>query len=288
MNTAYLEKTLYERCAFRIRQRKEQLRVTEEDIYPNNPTIISLIINNKRGKNNKYLITKGSLKNESDDGNTYGILSILNFSDEKEVCWGSEQEILALAPKIFYETIQELYYDRDISNRFIAYNFLCYYANFALYHTYLKYYETHPYSLSFEVGMALDLMYNNLDKSFNEAIEYIYSIAYIRNGFEDILLKYIDSNPSYFKFNKLFSSNFIEKSFIPFIVKNNPKEDSIGFRVRAMIKNDLFEVEKIIHEYKITGKITDDMKLKRKLVNASSNYVLKLIKIQKDKIESNI
>lgn len=102
--------------------------------------------------------------------------------------------------------------------------------------------------------------------------------------FETILTKYTDKTISFKKLDKRFYEKFIVDKFMPLITKYEPKEESLGLRVKHLINADLSSVPHLVHS---THNFDDStLQMKRALNRATSAYIVKLEEIQTDYIKN--
>ena len=80
--------------------------------------------------------------------------------------------------------------------------------------------------------------------------------------------------------NNKIKNDLIEKRFLPLIEKYKPDESSLGLRVKNLIFEDLSYCAALACNRKI-----DAPDYRRELINASSNYILRLEKIQASQIK---
>lgn len=241
------------------------------EIYSNDPKQISWIVNNKRGKNNRFLITDAVLFNEK---NEEGIVPSLNFENRQEVLWGTKEERISYLYKLFLLVIDEIFDENnnyDIDKELL----LCDYVPYAKNRTYwnILFLSDNKFPAIY-YSVFEDEIIGNYDNLELEAINWLYNKC--KKEFEKIFIDFTNTTDSFSKIDKIFKLNFIESMFIPMLIKHYPDDSSLGLRVKNLIVNDLskcasmiFEQEKYYNEYS------------KRLIRASSEYILELEKIQK-------
>ena len=75
--------------------------------------------------------------------------------------------------------------------------------------------------------------------------------------------------------DKIIKKELIQNRFIPLLEKYKPGNSSLGLRVRNLINEDLSYMAVIT-----LGHEEDNMAYRKMLLNASSDYILKLERIQ--------
>ena len=286
MNIETVMEFFYERASKRIKEKVEKSGKKHAEIYINDPKQISRIINNRRTRINRFLITDAIISSttKKDDETKYiktGLLHELDFKTEKEILWGDDEEIKAYLPDLFKLLWDELP-DKD-SEYHIDKNFiLCDYVPYAENRTYwdLLFSPENKYP-AFLYGISEDNIVNNYEKVEQEAFDYLYSKC--AKHFEEKFDDFSSKTKSFHKINKVFKENFIDTAFTNLIKQNMPDEYSLGVRVRRLIENDLSQTANLIYMHKENGSIDE---IKRALINASSSYVLKLKEIQKNMLEN--
>lgn len=288
---------IYEKCAERIKQRKNTLKITASKIYPNDPKLVSKIINNTKTKNNRFLIPDSVLQCWYDN-ECFGLISKLNFNSKQDVLWGNKKEIQEYLYELFlmiFDDLQECY-DENILN-----DFYLDYIPYAKYTALIKLLlgneipkeqkrkrvtetniEAKPFSFILAYGVWEDEVIENYGKFINskqEIIDYLFLICY--KNFQDIFLKFVDNTDSFHKIDKKFS-DFVYGSFIPMLEKTTDEKISLGKRVYNLILNDISMSEKLLSNENIYNSATD---LMRKRIRGSSRYITELETLQKNEIE---
>lgn len=275
MNIDKILDFFYEKTSNRVKERinlnKDGLK--QGDIYPDDSALISQIVNNRRNKNNRYLITPAVIGNTDDEKEKleYGLIPKLKFKNRKEVLWGTDEEIKAYLPDLFmllWNEITEDMVDKEL--------ILCDYIPYAKYSTYWKIlFDKNNKYPAILYGIYKDDVINRIDFAREKAIYYLYNKSKI--DFEDIFLDFAKSTKSYSKINKVLEREFIYKRFIPMLKQYIPDETSLGLRAKNLINADLSEAPLLIYEYYNKG-FNDE--IKKLLINASSEYIVRLEEIQ--------
>lgn len=275
MNIETITEYFYKKTSERIKKAYNKVKgngkLSYEKIYPSDPKQISRIINNKRGKNNRFLVCDAIL-----DCNTSGLIPMLNFANRQEVLWGDKAEIASYLPELFrmlweevtsddseYSVDKELYFDDYIP-----------YAKYSTYWTIL-FSGNNRYPAIF-YGIREDDIINNIDSAREKAYDYLYRKCAKR--FADIFNQFVDNTTSYHMLDKTLKEKFI----LPLLNELKPTESSLGLRVKNLIYADLSKTPKLIFDHDLFDKQIS------KLINASSTYIVALEKIQQEMIEEEL
>lgn len=258
----------YEKTSNRVKKRKDLYELKQRDIYPDDPKQISWIINNKRTKNNRFLICYAVFGNTDNEELPlkYGLIPKLKFKNRKEVLWGTDEEIKAYLPDLFmllWNEITEDMVDKEL--------ILCDYVSYAKYSTYWKilFDNGNIYPALF-YGIYEDDVVGNIDFARKEAIYYIRNKSKI--DFENDFLNFAESTKSFHLIDRVFKDKFIDKRFIPMLKRFIPDETSLGLRVKDLIDADLSKVASLNE--------SGNNDTEKQLINASSKYIVKLEEIQ--------
>ena len=278
---------IYENCANRIKERKNKLNITSLEIYPCDDKMISKITNNKRTKNNRFLITDRVLEYYSKDNKEiYGIVSKLNFNSKSEVLWGNKKEIQEYLYKLFFMIFDDLLESSD-KNKLEPF-FLDYvpYAKYTalykiLFRDEVAKKELKQFSFLLAYGLSEDEVINeylNFLTDKKEIINYLYK-KYDKDFYE-IFLSFANQVQSFHKIDKIFS-DFIEEKFIQMLKTKRDERTSLGIRVYNIILEDISMTEKLL-----SNKNYDDYtsKITRNRIRVSSRYIVELEKLQKNEI----
>lgn len=271
-----LEDKFYKRIAKRVSDAIEKSGRSHFDIFPSDYKLISPIINNKRGKNNPYLLTPKVFGNEHE-----GLLS-LSFHSKKEIIWGSEEEIDSYLYELFVYLITSLL--RDENRRFndLLYDYVPYAKYATLFEVLVpmnpKAARIYP---AFFYGVREDDVFNNLEKAEEKAVKFLYQNCYF--DFRRVFLDYTCKADNCREIVNTFKVEFINKRFIPMLEMHRPDEHSLGLRVRNLILADLSTVPELIEP---NSKLIN-REAQKKLINASSTYIVRLEEVQRLLIESN-
>lgn len=278
---------IYENCANRIKERKNKLNITSLEIYPCDDKMISKITNNKRTKNNRFLITDRVLEYYSKDNKEiYGIVSKLNFNSKSEVLWGNKKEIQEYLYELFFMIFDDLLESSD-KNKLETF-FLDYvpYAKYTalykiLFRDEVAKKELKQFSFLLAYGLSEDEVINeylNFLTDKKEIINYLYK-KYDKD-FYKIFLSFVNQVQSFHKIDKIFS-DFIEEKFIQMLKTKIDERTSLGIRVYNIILEDISMTEKLL-----SNKNYDDYtsKITRNRIRVSSRYIVELEKLQKNEI----
>ena len=183
----------YEKTSKRIKEKIDLSKYNHSQIYSRDYKQISWIINNKRTKNNRFLVTNAVLRNTDESGEAIGLVPKLNFKNEQEVLWGTKEEILNYLPNLFKLLWNEV--SKENSGYQIDKNlFLCDYVPYAKYNTYwnILFSENNNYP-AIAYGIFEDDVIENYDKVEREAYKFLYNkckkdFLKIFNDFTDKIL----------------------------------------------------------------------------------------------------
>lgn len=256
---------LYKKVSQRVSKRTQESGYKYLQIFPTDPKQISWIINNRRGKNNPYLICDAVFGYKE---GMWGLIPQLNFKNEQEVLWGSEAEIKEYLPQLYY-TIMEDFFTEDRFD-FVDEAFLEY-VPYAFYRT-LSELLFSGKSPALYYGVSEDNVFENLYPAKEEACSFFYW-----NHEDDIFtafMKFSNETTSFKKINKVFDDKFIQKLLIPILKQAAQDGRSLGHRVRNLILSDISEAPSLLK-----GENQNE-KYYRELINASTEYILRLKEIQ--------
>lgn len=263
----------YKKTSERIKKEVEKSNLTYREIYMRDSKQIGYIINNKRTKNNRYLIPDAVLKNTDDFGNADGLLAKLSFSDCKEILWGTDNEIDNYLPELFELLWEFTSYKKNPYN-IDKEMYLCDYIPYAKLSTYLSILEQpdNIYPALF-YGIREDTIYSNIALAEKNAYKYLYNNC--KDSFSTIFHEFAKNTDSYHCLNTVFKHSFIDNLFVPMLNKHKPTAASLGLRVQAFIRNDLRNCATLYFENN-----SSKNSYLFKLINASSTYICALEEIQ--------
>lgn len=274
MNIELVMDFFYEKASKRIREKINSSDLNHYEIYSRDYKQISWIINNKRTKNNRFLITNAVLYNTDESGKAIGLLPMLEFKSKQEILWGTKDEISKYLPDLFELLWIEI--TKDNNEYQIDKNlFLCDYVPYAKYNTYwdILFSKNNIYP-AIAYGIREDDIIENYDNAEREAFKFLYNKC--KDDFSKIFNAFTDETTSFNKINKVFQKSFIEKLFIPMLNKFKPDGNSLGLRVKNLIGCDLSHCASLIYENN-----SAQNEYFFKLNRASSTYILALEDIQK-------
>lgn len=271
----------YERASKRVKEKVEKSNLTFAQIYKPDHKQISRIINNRRNRNNRFLICDAVIQNDIENPETgkyetYGLKKKLGFKDEKEILWGTDTEINNYIFDLF-KLLFTIVSDIDAPYNINRELFLCDYIPYAENSTYwnILFSSQNRYP-AFAYGIREDTVIAEIDSARDNALIFLYQKC--KNEFHSSFNRFADETKSFHKIDKVFKENFIEKIFIPMLKKYTPDSSSLGLRVRDLILLDLSHCASIVYRDTQT-----ELAYKTKLINASSTYILALEKIQSEK-----
>lgn len=277
-----LEKTtelLYQLCADRVKNKIKDSDLTLEQIYPNDPKLISRIQNNKRYNGNRFLLTDTVIMPSEPDENAHSNIGLvpLLFKSKDELLWGTVEEFTQNLYPIFESIILDLLdasSEIEIDINYILSDYVPYAENYAYWHLLYECDNKYPAIL---YGISEDKITNNREKLLSKAIKFLYKKC--NDSFFTIFINFTVSVRSYKKLDSVLYKEFIIPLFIPMLKKYIPTSSSLGIRARELILSDLSSAPKLILEQEVLPK--SYQAYYRILNNASSAYILKLAKAQK-------
>lgn len=267
----------YERASNRIKKKVKESKLKYAEIYKPDHKQISRIVNNERTKNNRFLICDAVISNSYKDETTEkyiecGLLNKLNFNSKKEILWGSDEEINLY----LYDLFELLWTEVTAENspyKIDSELYLCDYIPYAKYSTYwnILFSPRNKYP-AITYGIYEDTVIEEIEPARENALLFLYCRC--KNDFNHRFFSFIETEESFHKLDKVLKEKLIEKSFIPMLDTYKPDASSLGLRVRDLINADLSHCASIIfNESNNDSYFTS-------LINASSNYIVKLEEIQ--------
>lgn len=283
-----LEQTMeyiYKKCSERIDTRIKEKGVKAYQIYPADPKLISRIRNNNRkNKNNKYLLTNSAMRTKDESGKPVGLIPILHFKNEHEILWGNELEFKKNLFMIFYYLIKDLLssdFEADVKDTLYDY---VPYAKYSAFFQIILEAEPLPGNIGLPFlscyGVYEDEVFSNLEKAEDDAIEYLYLKC--KDNFEQVFFDFTKETLSFTKINKVIEKNFINLVFIALLKKYLPGIDSLGLRVKNLIQADISHTRDLILLHHISPDTDNELSLIKNLIHASSKYICELENIQKE------
>lgn len=281
MDISQIEEFFYSRASQRIGKRITKSNLKNADIYKPDEKQISRIVNNTRGKNNRFLICDAVISNSYMDDETgkykdCGLLHTpqLHFRNTKEILWGKNEEIRSYLYDLFgllwEEASNDSLYDIDFDL------YLCDYIPYAKNRAYWNIIFSRDKYPALFYGFSEDEVIQNIDSSREESIAFLYNRC--EKDFYKRFLSFTKKQESFHKLDKIIKDVLVENVFIPTLTKHKPTSSSLGLRVKDIIYAD------ISHCAPLVANKTYDYPL-RELLNASTQYILKLEKIQKKAIK---
>lgn len=281
----------YKKASARVKIKVEESKLKHKEILYPDPKQISRIINNNRQRNNKFLINDSALETSYVDENnksvSTGLIPSLPFNSPKEVLWGTDKEITEYLHDLFTLLWDEV----CVRNKLIDSDFyLCDYVPYAKYSTYWKilfesdtindprfsFVEYDGKMLHFPAmffGIKEDTVIENIDSARSDALEFFY--AKCKDDLFKSFIEFAEENDSFHMLNNRIKSDLIEKRFLPLMEKYKPDASSLGLRVKDLILEDLSYCAALVCNRNI-----DNPDYRKQLINASSDYILRLEKIQ--------
>ena len=274
MDTNIVEEFFYLRASKRIGKKVRNSGLKYAEIYRPDHKQISRIVNNKRNKNNRFLICDAVINNsyKDDESGEYikcGLLATkeLDFHSTKDILWGTDSEIEDYLYSLF-----EILWNELANENFDSEYYLCDYVPYAKNSTYynILFNSGNRYPAIF-YGIKEDKIIEELESSKTDALLFLYQKC--KNSFSDCFHQFAKNQQSFHKLNKVIS-DILFPSFIKIIESHKPDASSLGLRVKALIDADLSHSARIV--------ATGDFDLyNSSLIRASSTYILSLENIQK-------
>lgn len=293
MDVTTITDFFYQKASKRIKIAVEKSGLNRISIYKPDHKQISRIINNNRTKNNPFLINEAVLLNTYKDEETgeyipCGLLETLDFNSKSEILWGTDEEIKSYLHELFIKLWSVLSEEPNsvIDTESYLYDYVPY-AKYSAYWNILfpsdsngpRFFSTKLDGkklgfLAITHGIYEDTVIENIDTARNEALMFLY--ARFKDNFLNEFLKFTSKTLSFHKLDKVIKESFINELFIPMIKRYKPNTSSLGLRVKDLILEDLSYVAPLVNHKEI-----DNPDYHRKLINASSNYIVELENIQK-------
>jgi hypothetical protein len=212
--------------------------------------------------------------------NNDGLKPKLGFEKIQDVLWGTSDEIPGYAEDLFNKIFSDLFACQPELD-FSLEDILCDYVPYAKDSTFwnLLFAKGNTFPAIF-YGIHEDTIIDNIGHDREKALTYLYIKC--ESEYLAALTTFTSETDSFTKIDKVFLKDFVYKSFIPILKKHIPDESSLGIRVKYLIFADLSHVPKLMTA--IEGKEKRDYY--KQLINASSNYILKLEHIQAEALEN--
>ncbi len=279
----------YTNCVNRVDIARRSKKLKKCEICNDN-SLVSDFFNGKCTEDNPYLITgnligtpRKARKGQEDNREPTGIKNTtLGIESEKEILWGTDNEIEKNIQSIYLLIMSELpVYCPEYINDWE--NVLFDYVPYSKYKTLLE--------IKNKFNISLYETYGVKDEEVSEfklsnyqlnAISYFFYNESFRNEFLEIFLSFANKQKNFTYIDRKLKNDFVVKSFIPLLKKYKPKhETSLGLRVRDLLVNDLQCVPELLLSDRSENSQDD---FKRMLNKASSRYITELETIQTEKI----
>lgn len=273
MNTNLIEEFFYSRASYRIAERVKSSGLKYAEIYKPDHKQISRIINNKRTKNNRFLICDAVIHNyyiddESGKSIECGLLATkkLQFNSITEILWGTDSEIDDYLYLLF-KTLWNEYADNNSESEIYLCDYVPYAKNSTYFNLLFNSGNTFP---AIYYGILEDTIIEKLEPSKQYALLFLYRKC--KKDFSAYFHNFIGEHQSFHKLDKTIS-DVLYPSFVSIIENHKPNDSSLGLRVRNLINADLSNTASII----VSG---DNNPYKASLDRATSSYILALEDIQ--------
>ena len=301
-----------------FKEKELKMKLSYARILPSNTPLISDIMNNIRNKNNKYLINGSAIGEKEDDYGIFSVLKFEKKNDiiwgnEAEIrSYLPQLHMLILTDlinnqKIIKEDFLKTYSKSDdVQNNtnyihkikhFDFEDILCDFIPYAISSTYRQIIPNEMDSISIQKYYGIIMQsqeYYEIQRM--QAINYLYTLPDYCEQFNKIIFNYIDNDFFIIKntpkknddkkataINNPFNDKFLENDLIipkiiPFLIDYFYQKDSLGKRVRNIIKYDLSKSREMIERYE-NGDIP--LEMNKEINRASSYYAYQLSEIQK-------
>ena len=113
----------------------------------------------------------------------------------------------------------------------------------------------------------------NIDSARDDALEFFYNRC--KKDFLSDFIDFANKNNSFHMLNNTIKNDLVENRFLPMMKKFMPDASSLGLRVKNLIFEDLSYCAALVCNRNI-----DNPDYRKQLINASSDYILRLEKIQ--------
>lgn len=256
---------IYNKCAERIKKAIEAFNGSLSDIYSDDPKILSSIQNNRRTRNNRFLVPDRVLRNYAKND---GLILKNLFKNEEEVLWGTHEEIAGYAEELFkiiFSDLQMNIIELDFNPDIILCDYIPYSKDSTVIDCLLNGCSSEFFHNAIETSFCTDIVTNK-----EKALQFLYKKC--RTEYLSVFQSFIANINTFNKIDKVFEKDFVREKFIPILKRQIPDDNSLGLRVKMLIEKDISQAPE-----HITG-IQDDYFLS--LIDASSEYISKLEKIQ--------
>lgn len=273
---------LYKNCIKRVKKELVAQKRHQYEIFPDDKSLVSTFFNyfnyESTPKNNPYLLPPVLVhrKPPKIESGIHVVLGMEIF----EILWGNKNtEFKYNLPYIFEALLYDIYAEDSTVDRSIIDLVLCDYVPYAKYFTLSQIKKKESISLlsTFAVyDFEVETKY--MIERFHNALCFLYKKENFRADFEDTFIKFCQNLNSYSKLpNKL--EKFANNELIKLFERHKPSSNSLGFRVKKLIENDLSNSKELLthssnREFKVQEYYTFELN------RASSSYITELEKIQ--------
>lgn len=284
---------IYDLASRRVSRQKELSKKSAHYIHGNDPKIISAIIHNNRGKNNRYLIPKAVADS---------LVLAQVFKEDKEVYWGTDDEIRRYIPLLFTTLLLEIHESGSVEVRKELDRALIDYAPYAKWSAYYDICNdstTNP--ALFVYGFNRDDIVESAANARKAATVKLYKHfledcnSTVGEKFLELFLDFTSEQNSHgdnkgFKFLDKRISKFVENKLIP-LFQDASIDWSFGKRIEALIKEDVSQLDWILSAELASPEATMQfltpneccaLDTARSLVAASEKYIADLEEIYTD------
>lgn len=281
---------VYHKCVERVDERRKAQGKKMIDLCPDDKSLVSHFFKCHTTRNNPYLITKRLLNVNNEEQGVYGAVPILGFKDEFEVLWGNDEEFSTNSYDIFKSIVMDIfnskskedYKKEDLDIIDTIETVLCDDITFAKYSTFFHLKEKYQVSTIKYFGiLESSISITSMSQYFEDALRYLYHKDDFGKSFEKSFYKFTRKYKNYKYFDKRLYEEYVIPKLIPLFKKFMPTSASLGLRVKRLIEDDISKMIEQIPALHTSKESSSTFMFNRKIINASSEYIVKLEEIAK-------
>lgn len=281
---------IFRKCVDRV----EAKRLSQDPVQPqialcrDDKSLVSFFFNCKTGTNNKYLVTKRLLNYKSKDSDeATGAVPVFCFANEHEVLWGNTIEFRENLFPIFCLLIKDILLS-DYENKETVERTLCDNIIYSKYSTFRKIKDTYDISLLENFGIYDETVNEQAMSNYLEiALMHLYHKSLFEESFERIFLSFTKRYNDYTHIEDRLCKDFLP-DLLSLLEEYKPSSSSLGLRVKTLIETDIIKALDQMDAYKNNTNFIDttDYKLNKKIIRASSQYIVELEDIARRSYEN--
>lgn len=236
---------IYENASKRIQNRINTLGVSRGDVLNSDP-LLSNILNNKRTRNNPFLIPDYAFyfkprKEIKIEGIEYGFLPVLKFRNHQEVLWGNDEEKNKNIEGFHWNLI----FDLETTQAELIDKALCCYIPYSKLKAYKKLLadcDDREYALKY---FLFDIKeFDNIPIVRKKAIEFLLLVPEYKEKFKKLIYELYEFN-SFSGLNKKLET-FVKEKFVPLLEDCFINNNTLGMRTKMIIEQDFITMEKLL------------------------------------------